>query len=269
MDRGNDERVRATGPLRLHRWEDEAYPDPTGTQLLQLRTLQDCFIVYDYCSFPSCPARGRSRPTSRRSWCDGPAHLRRRRPRRARLPHPRMVRVRVVRLVAAQLHGVRRGTRRAVRDAARLGERTTATALTSGRANRSSENFIDRRVLHAINDVLPIYWEAQFQNEYDRDVVTRLLIDHLGREAAADQGQQLFRRMEDGIRWTDERLAPSFAGEGEVPKLDSGVPIRRFRTSVPATLKEAVNGRYEIKRYGSLARLNPLDGLSRASFRRE
>jgi hypothetical protein len=63
--------------------------------------------------------------------------------------------------------------------------------------------------------------------------------------------------------------APLFRGEAEVPQLQSGVAIRRFRTSVPSTLAAAVSRRYEIKQYPWLQRVNPVDGLTRASGRRD
>ena len=38
-----------------HRWESELHPDPAGSQLRKLQALKDCFIVYDYSSFPQHP----------------------------------------------------------------------------------------------------------------------------------------------------------------------------------------------------------------------
>ena len=35
-----------------HRWEDPSHPDPNGSQLSKLANLKDCFILYDYFSFP-------------------------------------------------------------------------------------------------------------------------------------------------------------------------------------------------------------------------
>jgi hypothetical protein len=34
-----------------HRWEALHHPDPEGHQLSKLRTLKDCFLIYDYASF--------------------------------------------------------------------------------------------------------------------------------------------------------------------------------------------------------------------------
>ena len=38
-----------------HRWEGTERPDPAGHQLEKLRALKDCFIIYDYTSFPQKP----------------------------------------------------------------------------------------------------------------------------------------------------------------------------------------------------------------------
>lgn len=38
-----------------HRWETKNHPDPDCNQLEKLRLLEDCFIIYDYCSFPQEP----------------------------------------------------------------------------------------------------------------------------------------------------------------------------------------------------------------------
>ncbi|MFZ2407035.1 MAG: hypothetical protein WAW41_18015 [Methylobacter sp.] len=35
-----------------HRWEGAKHPDPDGHQLAKLQTLEDCFLIYDYASFP-------------------------------------------------------------------------------------------------------------------------------------------------------------------------------------------------------------------------
>jgi hypothetical protein len=35
-----------------HRWESSAHPDPAGKQLEKLSRLKNCFVIYDYISFP-------------------------------------------------------------------------------------------------------------------------------------------------------------------------------------------------------------------------
>jgi hypothetical protein len=39
-----------------HRWEGLEHPDPNGRQLVKLRGLRDCLVIYDYSSFPQDPA---------------------------------------------------------------------------------------------------------------------------------------------------------------------------------------------------------------------
>jgi hypothetical protein len=35
-----------------HRWESSTHPDPEGRQLEKLKALKDCYLIYDYTSFP-------------------------------------------------------------------------------------------------------------------------------------------------------------------------------------------------------------------------
>src|SRR5262245_33232196 len=38
--------------LISHRWESTTHPDPDGRQIEKLKQLKDCYIIYDYASFP-------------------------------------------------------------------------------------------------------------------------------------------------------------------------------------------------------------------------
>jgi hypothetical protein len=120
-----------------------------------------------------------------------------------------------------------------------------------------------------LNDVLPLYTEAEFQYEDDRAVVTELLMEHLVRTLPPTKESQEYLGEWKTNTWSVERLRPFFSGKGELPGFESGVGIQRFETSVPSNLQEAVNRRYEIKRYGLLDLLNPLDSLRRASRHRD
>ena len=51
-----------------HRWEATEHPDPAGHQLEKLRALKDCFIIYDYTSFPQKPMANWRPATSKSSW---------------------------------------------------------------------------------------------------------------------------------------------------------------------------------------------------------
>jgi hypothetical protein len=132
------------------------------------------------------------------------------------------------------------------------------------------QNYINERILGAVlSDVLPLYGEAEFQYEADRAIVTELLLQHLVRTLPPTKESQDYVGEWKTSPWSVERLRPFFSGTGELPRFESGVPIRRFETSVPANVQEAVDRGYEIKRYGVLELLDPLDSLSRVSLHRD
>ena len=253
-----------------HRWESDPHPDPWGSQLRKLRALKDCFIVYDYSSFPQRPRSDRDETDFRqilgsmdqlirnvvvleapdylgRGWC-------------------------LYEYILSSLHQttvcdeLQDGRFVTLRDWASTDPPIALSFRDSFESQQ--QNYINERILAAMNDVLPLYAQAEFQFEDDRAIVTELLIEHLVQTLPPTKPSQEYVGEWETQAWSAERLRPFFSGKG-CPQFESGIAIRRFETSVPSTVQEAVNGRYEIKRYGFLARLNPLDGLSRASFRRE
>lgn len=253
-----------------HRWETEAYPDPDGSQLRRLRALKDCFIVYDYTSFPQPPRTELEQGDFEeilgamdqlvhdvvvldapdylvRGWC-------------------------VYEYIVASLRSTtvcdEVGDERfvALRDWASTPPPVALTNPWRDSYESQQQNYINEQILTAVNEVLPIYRDAEFQSDYDREVVTRLLIEHLKRRLPAIKESQPYLGEWKTTQWTDERLEPFFAGRGQVPRLESNIPIRRFRASVPSSLEEAVRRRYEIRRFAWWMLLNPLDSLVRTDY---
>ena len=62
------------------------------------------------------------------------------------------------------------------------------------------------------------------------------MIEHLRRTLPAIKESQPHFGEWSTTQWTDESLAPFFRGDAEVPKLESGVAIRRFRTARAASI---------------------------------
>jgi len=249
-----------------HRWENEAHPDPTGSQLRKLRRLKDCFIIYDYTSFPQLPRSDQEDADFKqilgsmddfvrrvivlegpdyltRGWC-------------------------VYEYIVASLRSstvcdeVQDGRFVGLRDWASTVPPVTLSFRDSFESQQ--QNFINERILAAVDDLLQIYGEARFKNDYDRDVVTALLIDHLKETLPSIKESQQGGEWKTTF-WSDDKLAPIFSGEGKRPRLEAGIGIRPFDTAVPSTLQVAVNCRYEIKRPDLLALLNPWDSLYRLS----
>jgi hypothetical protein len=248
-----------------HRWEHEDHPDPSGSQLQKLRALNDCFIIYDYTSFPQPPRSDQAEADFKqildsmdqfvrnvvvietpdyltRGWC-------------------------VYEYIVASL---RRSTvcdevqdRRFVtlRDWASTAPPVALSFRDSFESQQ--QNFINERVLEAVREVVQIYEQARFKNDYDREVVTGLLVDHLKRTLPPmKESQQYFGEWKT-TSWSDERLSAVLSGEGELPRLEAGIGIKKFDTAVPATLQDSVERRYEIKSYDVSALLNPMDSLFR------
>jgi len=248
-----------------HRWESASHPDPAGSQLRKLRALKDCFIVYDYSSFPQQP-RSDQEETDFRTILGSMDEL-----------------IRSVVILEAPDY-LNRGWCLYEYIVSSLRRTTVCDEVQDGRFvtlrdwastdppialsfrdsfESQQQNYINERILHAVlEDVLPLYEEAEFQYEDDRAIVTELLMKHLVRTLPPTKESQQGGEWKTNP-WSVERLKPFFSGTGELPRFESGVSVRRFETSVPADLQEAVNRRYEIKRYGWLDRLDPLDSLRR------
>jgi hypothetical protein len=252
-----------------HRWENEDNPDRDGSQLRQLQALEDCFIVYDYTSFPQAPRTESEQADFEeilgamdelvnnvvildapdyltRGWC-------------------------VYEYVVASLRGAtvcdEVGDERfvALRDWAGTPPPVTLAFRDSNESQQ--QNYISEQLLHALNEVLPLYRAAEFQTQRDQDIVSRLLLDHLkSRLAPIKESQEHFGEWKT-THWTDEMLEPFFAGRGEVPSLESAIAIRRFRSSVPSTIEDAVQRRYKIERFPLWQLLNPLDTIIRTDIK--
>ena len=265
---------RFTHPVLFisHRWESEAHPDPEGSQLRKLRALKDCFIVYDYSSFPQQPRSDQEEADFRtilgsmgelirsvvileapdylqRGWC-------------------------LYEYIVSSLH--RTTVCDEVQDGRFVTLRDWATtdpplALSFRDSFESQQqNFINERILDAVlNDVVPLYMKAAFQYEDDRAIVTELLMEHLARTLPPTKHSQEYVGEWKTNSWSVERLRPFFAGTGELPSFESGVGIKRFESSVPSNLQDAVGRRYEVKGYGLLDLLDPLDSLGRVSRHRD
>ena len=82
--------------------------------------------------------------------------------------------------------------------------------------------------------------EAEFQFEDDRAIVTELLLEHLVRTLPPTKHSQEYVGEWKTNAWSVERLRPFFAGTGELPGFESGIGIKRFESSVPSNLQEAV-----------------------------
>ena len=249
-----------------HRWATEAHPDPSGVQLRRLRSLRDCFIIYDYSSFPQPPRTDEDEVEFRkilgamdelitnvvildaedylaRGWC----------------LYEYIVASLHRTTVCDEVHDPRFAT---LRDWASTPPPTPVQNPWRDSFESMQQNFINERVLASVNTVLPLYQDAEFQTDEDREVVTGLLVEHLKRTLPSMKEHQPYLGEWKHIAWTDATLAAFFRGEGQVPSLQT-IGIERFDTAVPSTLQDAVDARYTIRRYDWRSLWSSLDSLAR------
>ena len=96
------------------------------------------------------------------------------------------------------------------------------------------ENYIDKNVLRLVNQILPVYSDAQFRSEHDHSWVTWMLREFLKLALPSKMeepnpylgGEWLSKA------WTEDDLAQAFRGEMTIPGLPAGTfDIRRLKPS--------------------------------------
>jgi hypothetical protein len=242
-----------------HRWESQEHPDPTGHQLERLRALKDCWIIYDYTSFPQLP-RTEAEEAQFRQILDSMTEL-----------------IKKVVILASPDH-LTRGWLVFEYLVASLGAdivcdevnapnfidlrnwTATEAPLPTNPWRDSWEspqsNYINQMVLSAVNRVLPIYSNARFRTEHDSTKVTELLAERLKAQLPARKEHQMYLGEWKYIQWTQEDLAEAFRGEIDIPS-DQTMKVKPFQTQVPTTLEEAVARRYKLKKVTWKERTNP------------
>lgn len=231
-----------------HRWESATHPDPHGFQLKRLRQLRDCFIVYDYSSFPQAPMSQAERKLlalilehmtalirkvvildaehyEKRGWC-------------------------IYEYLVSSLKG------EIVCDEVRIPEfaslqawcRTTPAfsfldlARSSYRDQKS--NYKHERMLASVDKILPHYLQSSFTVAKDRELVTELLRRALHAELPAIGTHQAYL----GEFTLERRDLPSLSPAFEKAmnwRHALTMNVSRNRWVVPNTLEAAVRHGYQ------------------------
>jgi hypothetical protein len=232
-----------------HRWEAIDHPDPNGTQLEKLKRLRDCFLIYDYSSFPQKPRTPseqvdfedilhnmnklienvlvlRSTDYLERGWC-------------------------VYEYIVSAMKGsivcdeCQHGDFIALRDWV-----STSAPIPVNPFHDSMEsmqqNHIDQQILQTVNRILPIYAHAKFTDEPDRAIVKSLLVRHLKLALPAKKEHQPYIGEWKIVPWEEAELEAAFSAELKWDPLQSGT-TRRFDMDVPSSIEEAVRRQYAIK----------------------
>ena len=258
-----------------HRWETRDHPDPSGGQLRRLQELRDCFVVYDYSSFPQLP---RTEPEEEefqrilhamngiidhvvilagdgyltRGWCVYEYIL-------STLKHT---------IVCDE-----------VSDPAFVSLRdwvATEPPMAQNPWRNSWEaqqgNNINTNVLRLVTQILPVYSEARFRTEYDHTEVTDMLTRFLklALPAKMEEPNPWLGGEWQSKAWTEEDLAQAFRGEMEIPDLPVGGlgRLKPFDTKVPTAIADAVRQEYTLNRMSPDEVMNPIASLARGFYRR-
>lgn len=231
-----------------HRWESDGHPDPTGRQLKKLKALKDCYIIYDYSSFPQDQTTEESRKALQqvlnsmndfidnvmilsdatymtRGWClyEYISASLRYRIICDEINDPALVRLRNVVATRPNPPGI-------------------------GSTHREAVNAKNQFVLEAVNAVLPVFVGSGFTKPKDKPVVQRLLMELLRNNLPLKQEYMEYVGEWKAREWTTEELAAAFESElkWEPLQYDHTIPI--FKPAVPDTIVKAVVAGYEIKK---------------------
>lgn len=242
-----------------HRWEAVDHPDPQGRQLERLRALSDCFLIYDYSSFPQD------------SGSEG-----------LRLIFENMERLIDNVLVLSSADYVERGwclyeyIVASLRvcivcdevndpDFVQLRRWSDTQAPVSlslkGHSHESNiQNAIGRGILETVDRIRPRYVDSGFTVATDRELVTRLLIDTLKRvlPTRKEYPSPYLGEWVDKA-WKAEELTAAFTQHLDWDQMKEGWDhldtsgLDPNELDVPSAIEEAVRRNYAITRSGPMS----------------
>lgn len=242
-----------------HRWESVDHPDPDGSQLRRLRELRDCWLIYDYTSFPQVPRTPGEEEQfqqflyvmpeliTRTVILSAPDYL-----TRGWLVFEYLVASLFADIVCDEVNS---------QDFVELRDWVASRppmASNPWRDSRESNisNEINGEILAAVDQILPVYLNARFRDEHDSTRVTgmlkALLKARLAPRKEAQQGMGEWAASD----WTEEELAPAFR-ELISSSAERSTMTKPFRTSVPATLAEAAGQGYRVSKMTLAQQMNP------------
>jgi len=231
-----------------HRWETATHPDPDGRQLKKLKALKDCYVIYDYTSFPQDTTTVEAKCAlsqvldamdsfidnllvlsapdyMSRGWClyEYIAGSLMHRIVCDEINDPALVRLR--NLVATDPHppGI-------------------------GSTYREARNAKEELILKSVNAVLPLFGKSGFTVPGDRTIVEKLLIQRLCRTLPKRHEYIPYVGEWKTIEWTEQELAAAFKSElkWEALQYDPTIPI--FAPAVPDTVAGAVGASFRIEK---------------------
>jgi hypothetical protein len=264
-----EEYIHYTHPVLFisHKWRTQEHPDPHNEDFCKLRELSNCFIIYDYSSFPQERTSSRmdiavvlrnmnnfvdnvvilkSDEYLTRGWCVYEYFLSSLKCSIVcdEIQHPAFVLLR--NLVSTQTSSV-------------------STFLPGGESTSArQENYISQNIINCSNEIMKLYRKARFSNmsidkvdgKNDRDYVDSLLVNFLIAKLPSKREHIPYGNNWIYTKWTEEEIRRMF--ESEIG-FDGAItlPININSTDVPSTIEEAVKAKYEIRKQSLWHRLIP------------
>lgn len=230
-----------------HRWKDRQHPDPEGAQLTKLQALRDCYLIYDYASFP----QDTSSPESAAALAqvldemndfidnvmvlDDPEYM-----TRGWCIYEYIHGALTHRIVCDEI-----ADPRLKRLQSAVATEVVATGMMS--TSREARNAKNQFILEAVNAVLPAFASSAFTVPEDRKIVRDLLIAKLKQALPPKQEYIPYVSEWKTEGWTEDELAAAFLSklEWEPLQYDPRTPV--FEPKVPSSVEEAVAGGYSIE----------------------
>jgi hypothetical protein len=250
-----------------HRWEALDHPDPHGRQLEKLRALTNCFLIYDYSSFPQDPSSDAlrlifehmERLIDRVIILSSPDYV-----DRGWCLYEYIVASCRVSIVCDEVNDP---------DFVQLrcwsNTRAPISPSFRGHSHESNiQNTISKGILETVNRIRPRFVDSRFTVDTDRQLVTRLLIETLIRILPARKEYPSPHLGEWVTKsWKAEDLSAAFAQHLDWDDMKKGwehldtVDLDPNEPDVPSTIAAAVKRNYAIERHGPMSEW---DGIGRA-----
>lgn len=245
---------RYTQPVLFisHRWESVTHPDPERHQYRKLSALSNCFMIYDYSSFPQRLTDEGEKAALQRVL----ANMNRLIKNVVILKSPTYIERGwcIYEYILASL------TLSTVCDEIRASDFVNLRNLAATRptlpenlfrgnsVDSAIQNSIATETLKTMNRILPQFNQSQFTVKADRETVTELLLDKLMAilPSKKEYPSPYLGEWID-VPWTREELRNAFQKEIQVEGLNT-LPssLKPYQLKVPNTLEEAMANNYAL-----------------------
>jgi hypothetical protein len=236
-----------------HRWDAKNHPDPEGRQLTKLQSLEDCFLIYDYASFPQDTTSpedeaalleilsGMNTLISKVLVLAAPDFL-----ERGWCIYEYIVASMRASIICDELNDPN-----FVRLRNLSATKPPISLKFSGHSIESEiQNAKNHRTLETVNAILPLFNRSKFTVERDREIVRDLLVSELVRLLPSKMEYIPHVGEWKTISWTKEELQAAFSSELKWESLQHSRYFKPFEPTVPSTVAEAVKNGYRLDRMG-------------------